>query len=210
MKFHKTNQNNRNSIPYRYTLTDEKGREYEVRGAICPGEDGVTQADIDLYYKDEDDEVENNIRNARQRRRSEKEKRQIKEWRERFIKDFMERYGYAPGDEYVDFCQDEVFPKNWSLSLDSSAELGIDEDENLTLNAPSVVVPYEDIVMCRQIMEIAASILNEKNYEIFHRVYVGNELQKDVASDLDMDPRQVNKSLKRSIAHIQKKLGIKK
>ena len=209
MKFRKTNQNSRNSIPYRYTLTDEKGREYEVKGAICPGEDGVTQADIDLYYKDEDDEVENNIRNARPRRRSEKEKRMIKEWREKFIRDFADRYGYEPGDEYVDFCQDEEFPKNWALSLDSSAELGIDEDENKTLNAASVVVPYEDIVMCCQIMEIAASILNEKNYEIFQRVYVGNELQKDVAKDLEMDPRQVNKSLKRSIAHIRKKLGIK-
>ena len=59
------------------------------------------------------------------------------------------------------------------------------------------------------IIEVAATILNEKNYEIFQRVYVGNELQKDVARDLEMDPRQVNKSLKRSIAHIRKILGIK-
>ena len=135
----------------------------------------------------------------------------IREWRERFIADFKDRYGYEPDSDYVDFCQDEVFPKNWCLSMDSSAEHGYDNDgKNPLLHAASYSVDYDAIVIFKQALEIV-STLNPEQQEIFRRVFIDSETPSEVAAAMGIANRQsVTKRVNRILKHIRKELGVKK
>ena len=205
MKFHKTNRNNRGSYRYRYTMTDEKGREYECCDTLRPGEDGVTETDILMLHRFDDAEVDNNIENARPTR-SEKEKRIIKEWRERFIAEFVEKHGYEPHPEDVDYYQEEAFPKNWNLSLDSPEDYGMDADESRLFSSASYEVDYDAIAIYNRALEIV-STLSEEQQEIFRRVFVDGQTQVEVAKALGIKNKQsVTKRLNRILGQIRKKL----
>ena len=47
------------------------------------------------------------------------EKDIIKVWRENFIEDFKNNYGYEPQKSDVDYYENEEFPRNYNLSLDA-------------------------------------------------------------------------------------------
>jgi len=205
MEFRKTHRDQRGNYKYRYTMTDDEGHEYECCDTLCPGEDGLTEADIATLHKFDDREVSNNIKNHKPRR-DVKEQRMIREWRKNFIADFKERYGYEPDPEDVDYFQEERFPKNWTLSLDSPEFYGIDESESRIFESASYEVDYDAIVIYNRALEIV-STLNEEQQEIFRRVFVEGEPQAEVARDMGIANRQsMTKRINRILAQIRKNL----
>ena len=205
MKFKKTDARNRGTYSYKYTMTDDEGREYECTDVLKPGEDGVTEADIATLHRIDDGEVYNNQKNHRPRRTA-TEKRIIREWREKFIADFEERYGYTPHPDDVDYFQNEAFPKNWSISMNSPEEYGIDSDESTLLKSAIYEEDYDAVVIYHRALEIVDT-LNEEQQEIFRRVFVEGEPQAEVARNMGIANRQsMTKRINRILAQIRKNL----
>ena len=205
MKLQKTDARNRGTYSYKYTMTDDEGREYECTDVLKPGENGVTEADIATLHRIDDCEVYNNLKNRRPRR-SASEKRMIREWRENFIADFEARYGYTPHPDDVDYFQSEAFPMNCCVSLDSSEEYGIDDDENTLLNSAFYEEDYDAVVIYHRALEIVDT-LNEEQQEIFRRIFVDGDSQAEVARDMGSENRQsMTKRVNRILEQIRKNL----
>ncbi|MBF6977907.1 RNA polymerase subunit sigma-24 [Aerococcaceae bacterium zg-BR22] len=110
MKIRKTRSDNR--TVYKYQSVD---------GSVCiltAGSDGVSELDIKKLHSLDDSEVNRNNNNLRPKR-TKVEKKMIEEWKQEFIKKFKERHGYEPNEQDVNYFVEEVFPRNYNLSIDS-------------------------------------------------------------------------------------------
>ena len=113
MKIRKTNTAIRGT--YTYTFTGADGNKEIV--TLCPGEDGVTEADIKMLHSLDDSEVYYNLKNLKPEKTAE-EKAAIKDWKEEYIKKETAYRGYAPTDDEVEDAVKEQFPNNYNLSFD--------------------------------------------------------------------------------------------
>lgn len=109
MKLHKTKSSDRATYKY-----------YEASGdLVCelkPGEKCVTEIDIQLLHKMDDRMVDRNIKNLRPKINA-AQKKKIETWKKNYIQKFKEENHCPPTRDELKAVQDEVFPKNWTLSL---------------------------------------------------------------------------------------------
>ena len=127
----KTASNKRNTYIYKFygkETVGGKNREYIEEIELIPGEDDVTEESIKALYTAEDHEVYENLKVRRPQRTAE-EKQRIAEWKVKYIRKFTEKHGHEPNTADVNDATDEVFPKNWSLSLDEILN-GKDNDDS--------------------------------------------------------------------------------
>jgi hypothetical protein len=94
---------------------------------IEPGDESVTEEDIRHFYSAEDSEVYYNLK-ARRPQRTDEDKKHIAEWKADYIRKFKAAYGYEPHPADVNDAADEMFPKNWSSSLDEILDGDGDDD----------------------------------------------------------------------------------
>ena len=99
MKIRKTNKKDRGVYKYTPTERTEKGAYVEKTITLKPGENGVTELDIKMLHSFDDSEVYYNLKNVRAERTKE-EKAEIEKWKQKFVGDFKERYGYEP-NKYI-------------------------------------------------------------------------------------------------------------
>jgi hypothetical protein len=94
---------------------------------IEPGDESVTEEDIRHFYSAENSEVYYNLK-ARRPQRTDEDKKHIAEWKADYIRKFKAAHGYEPHPADVNDAADEVFPKNWSSSLDEILDGDGDDD----------------------------------------------------------------------------------
>lgn len=201
MKFHKTNQSERGVYRYPVDVPDGKGGYVRTYNVIRPGENGVTEADIATLHRIDDNEVNNNIRNSKPKI-SETDKIAVRNWREKFVFDFKAKYGYEPNSEDIAYFQEKAFPKNWSVSIDVSADDGIDDDKSRVCAESAYEPDYDTNLDYQRVLEIV-SLLNEEQQEIFRRVFINGESQAAVARSMGIENRQ---SLTKRIARIKEQI----
>lgn len=90
-KLKKTPRKDRNKIVYRFY--NEKGTEIiEIR----PGEDGVTEIDLQNFYSAEDHEIYENLK-ARRPELTKEERLEIQKFRKQFISKYTKKYSRTSG-----------------------------------------------------------------------------------------------------------------
>lgn len=187
----------------RKTPTNERGiyRYHSVDGtvyALVPGEDGISALDIELLHKLDDSEVYYNNKNLRPKRTKE-EKAMINEWKQNYIKQFKEEYGYEPNDVDVNYAVEEVFPRNYNLSINND-DINFDKSE-LGLLASSQEMEAED--WSDKMMD-AMDEMTDKQREVIQFMFVDGLKQNEVAEKLGVSAAAVNKHFNKARAIIKK------
>ena len=121
MRIHKTNQKDRSVYNYKTTVRTENGEYVEKTMTLKPGEYGVTELDIKMLHSMDDSEVYYNLKNVRPERTKE-EKAEVEVWKQKFVGDFKERYGYEPNKYIIEDAVNDAFPRDYNLSLDFDAD----------------------------------------------------------------------------------------
>lgn len=115
MQLHKTKSSNR--AIYKY---------FDANGdLICelrPGENGVTEVDIKRLHAMDDHDVYEEIKNRRPKTDA-AEKKKIEAWKKNYIQKFKEKNHCPPTKDELEAKQNEVFPKNWALSLNQLTDI---------------------------------------------------------------------------------------
>jgi hypothetical protein len=134
---------------------------------------------------------------ARRPERTDEEKAAIEEWKQEYIRKFETAHGYAPNPADVKAAADEVFPKNWSASLDEIMEGGNEEDDKPVGDKArilaQVATPSEPGVI-EKMDEIAAT-WPESWQEIYERVLKGGETIVSIARERGVTEGAVRKTL---------------
>ena len=198
MKLRKTNTADRATYAYTFTDTDEHGHSFTVRHTLRPGEDGVTEMDIQLLHRLDDREVESNIRNLRPKK-TKAEKAEQAEWAERFKADLQERHGYAPSPDDVKAAIEERFPKNWTRSLDqyqSDDDGGDTSDRHTELADPNAFVDPDEALPpdVQRLREIVATC-TAKQREAYRLVYIEGRTETEAAQVMGCTHQAVHKHL---------------
>lgn len=142
----KTASNKRNTYIYRFHGKETiggKSCEYVEEIELIPGEDDVTEENIKALYAAEDSEVYYNFKVLRPQRTNE-DKQRIVTWKEEYIRKFIAKNGYAPHPADVKAAVDEVFPQNWSVSLDV-----VSENNSLTVRSAWLTAAFSDTIKAR-------------------------------------------------------------
>lgn len=198
-KTRKTNENQRTT--YTYEFTNAKGRKESI--VIRPDENGVTEVDIKMLHLLDDSEVYNNLKNLRPKRTA-KEKVAIEEFRQEFIREFIEQNGYEPHEKIVNEAVRDAFPRNYNLSLDFDNAGELDQDKGL--------IALETSTTDSEIFEWSESMLDAMNHltsrqrEIIELMFVKKLKQHEIALILDISPAAVNKHYKKAIETLKKNL----
>lgn len=137
-----------------------KTREYVEELELIPGEDNITPEDIKKLYAAEDLEVYYNLK-ARRLRRTAEEKQRIAEWKEEYIRKFKAEHGYEPHPIDVNVAADNVFPNNWSISLDEILD-DTEDDDSVTGDKSAILAnmcssPYSEPGVVEMMDEIAST-----------------------------------------------------
>lgn len=193
-KIRKTNQQERGTYTYEYS-TAEGGIE---KVTIVPNRDGVTEIDIKRLHALDDSEVYFNLKNLRPSRNS-VEKEEIKIWRESYIKNFKRENGYLPSHEDVKFAEEEVFPRQYNLSLDDDT-CEVDK----TGIAHQISYIQEDIDEWSDRMLLAFEQLTDKQREVIDLMFVKGFKQHEVAAILGISPAAVHTHLSKAKKIIKK------
>lgn len=199
--FKNNNKNIGNKL--KKTPTSDRGiyRYHSVDGmvyALVPGEDGISELDIELLHKLDDSEVYYNNKNLRPKRTKE-EKAMIDEWKQNYIKQFKEKYGYEPNDVDVNYAVEEVFPRNYNLSIDNE-EIDFDNSE-LGLLTSSQEMEDED--WSDKMME-AMEDMTDKQREVIKLMFVDGLKQNEIAEKLGVSGAAVNKHFNKAKTIIKK------
>lgn len=111
-KLKKTPRKDRNKIVYRFY--NEKGTEIiEIR----PGEDGVTEIDLQNFYSAEDHEIYENLK-ARRPELTKEERLEIQKFRKQFISKYTKKYSRTPLPVEVEDAVRNHFSRPWTMSTD--------------------------------------------------------------------------------------------
>lgn len=172
---------------------------------IEPGDEGVTEEDIRRFYSAEDHEVYENLK-ARRPQRTAEEKQRISEWKAEYIRRFKAEHGYEPHPADVEDAATEVFPKNWSASLDEILD-GDGDDESAAGDKSDILAKAyrssdsEPGVV--EMMDEIASTWPESWQEIYERVLKNGETIVSLARERGVTEGAVRKTLNK----IRKALG---
>lgn len=156
----------------KYKYEDANGNVYIIE----PGEEGITEADIKLLHSLDDAEVYNNHKNWKPNRTKE-EKEKIEKCKKQFIKEFKEEYGYEPNDELIQDYIDEVFPKNYNLSL--NAEL-VNSDKSVLENK---AIKLQEFEWSEEMLEVLDT-LTEKQRQVIEEIFINGLDKHEIAEML--------------------------
>ncbi|EMF0528425.1 hypothetical protein H4N24_000058 [Enterococcus hirae] len=188
----KTHQNDRSTYKYVFERTDANGRIQKEVVEIRPGEDGVTELNIQELHRADDRAIYNFYKNARPER-TEEEKEKIKAWKEKFREDFNNEHGYYPMDEYVDGEANDYFKRNYNLSLnefDDECDEGDNPIQSLVYDAYQ---DNEEDPRIDRLREVVTQLL-PYHQEIYHMLVTENMSQTEVADKLDKKKQSINRT----------------
>ena len=172
---------------------------------IEPGDEGLTEEDIRRFYAAEDHEVYENL-NARRPQRTAEEKQRIAEWKAEYIRRFKAEHGYEPHPADVEDAATEVFPKNWSASLDEIMD-GDGDDESAAGDKSAILAKAyrssDSEPGAVEMMDEIASTWPESWQEIYERVLKNGETIVSLARERGVTEGAVRKTLNK----IRKTLG---
>lgn len=172
---------------------------------IEPGDEGVTEEDIRRFYSAEDHEVYENLK-ARRPQRTAEEKQRIAEWKAEYIRKFKVEHGYKPNPADVEDAATEVFPKNWSASLDEIMD-GDGDDESAAGDKSAILAKAyrssDSEPGAVEMMDEIASTWPESWQEIYERVLKNGETIVSLARERGVTEGAVRKTLNK----IRKTLG---
>ena len=192
MRIHKTNQKDRGVYKYTTTQRTEKGEYVEKIIVIKPGENGVTELDIKMLHSFDDSEVYYNLKNVRPERTKE-EKAEIEVWKQKFVGDFKERYGYEPNKYIIEDAVNDAFPRDYNLSLDFDADGDIDPDKRLIASISDKEL--DEMFEWFERMEEVLSLLTDKQRLVINLMFVEGYKQSEIADLMSISSVAVKKHL---------------
>lgn len=192
MRIHKTNQKDRGVYKYTTTQRTEKGEYVEKIIVIKPGENGVTELDIKMLHSFDDSEVYYNLKNVRPERTKE-EKAEIEKWKQKFVGDFKERYGYEPNKYIIEDAVNDAFPRYYNLSLDFDADGDIDPDKRLIASISDK--ESGEMFEWSERMEEVLSLLTDKQRLVINLMFVDGYKQSEIADLMSISSAAVKKHL---------------
>ena len=211
----KTASSKRGSYVYRFYGKETVGgktREYIEEIVLTPGEDGVTEEDIKALYAAEDSEVYYNLK-ARRPQRTAEDKRRIAEWKAEYVRKFQAEHGYAPNSADVNDAADELFPKNWSASLDEILD-GDGDDESAVGDKSAILAnayrSNDAEPGAVEMMDEIASAWPESWREIYERVLKNGETIVSLARERGVTEGAVRKTLNKIRAALGKSPELRK
>ncbi len=164
---------------------------------IEPGDEGITEEDIRRFYAAEDHEVYENLK-ARRPQRTAEEKQRIAEWKAEYIRRFKAEHGYEPHPADVEDAATEMFPKNWSASLDEILD-GDEDDENAAGDKSAILAKAYRSSNSKpravEMMDEIASTWPESWQEIYERVLKNGETIVSLAWERGVTEGAVRKTL---------------
>lgn len=164
---------------------------------IEPGDEGVTEEDVRRFYAAEDHEVYENLK-ARRPQRTAEEKQRIAEWKADYIRKFKEEHGYEPHPADVEDAATDVFPKNWSASLDEILD-GYGDDESAAGDKSAILAKAYRSSNSEpgavEMMDEIASTWPESWQEIYERVLKNGETIVSLARERGVTEGAVRKTL---------------
>ena len=188
----KTQRKKRNTIRY-YHYHDDCVEVIEIE----PGDEGVTEEDIRHFYSAEDSEVYYNLK-ARRPQRNEDEKARIAEWKADYIRGFKAKHGYEPHPADVSAAADEMFPKNWSASLDEILD-GKEDDYSACGDKSAILAraysSFDSEPGAVDMMDEIAATWPESWQEIYERVLKNGETIVSLARERGVTEGAVRKTL---------------
>lgn len=192
MRIHKTNQKDRSVYNYKTTVRTEKGEYVEKTMTLKPGENGVTELDIKMLHLMDDSEVYYNLKNVRPERTKE-EKAEIEKWKQKFVSDFKERYGYEPNKYIIEDEVKDAFPRDYNLSLDFDADGDIDPDKRLIASISDK--ESDEMFDWSERMEDVLSLLTDKQRLVINLMFVEGYKQSEIADLMSISSAAVKKHL---------------
>ena len=196
----------KNCLKIRKTSSKERAtyKYYDAYGNLVSelrvGHDEITEVTIKELHAWDDREVYNNLKNARPNRSS-KEKELKKNWKEKYIASFEKEHGYKPNPKDVEDFANDVFPRNYSLSLDFDSEGMIDPDKRLieTLACKESTDSFD----WSERMETVLELLTEKQRLVIELMFVKRYKQSEIAKMMGVSSAAVKKHLDKAKAIIQ-------
>ena len=190
LRTRKTYQDDRMTYSYEFANGDKYTLEID--------KNGITEADIKLLHSLDDSEVYNNCKNARPGRTKE-EKDIIKAWRENFLEDFKNNYGYEPQKSDVDYYENEEFPRNYNLSLDADL---VNSDKSAIENRVVKNTNFE----WTDKMLTAFEILTNNEKLVIEKIYLENMKKIDIAAEMGISNAMVTKYHKKALEKLRMKI----
>lgn len=204
MRTRKTRLEDRGVYKYHRYVLDQYGKHVKEEIVIRPGEDGVTELDIQNLHKMDDSEVYYNNKNLRPGRTDE-DKKEIKAWKEDFSRRFEEEHGYAPTNDDVEAAVEEYFPRNYNLSLDYVSDDG-EKEVDLDKSRIALLVSTDntqDELWSDRMLEVI-ELMTDKQKEVLNLIAVDGYHQTEVAKMLGISVPAVNKHYKKALDVIKK------
>lgn len=196
----------KNCLKIRKTSSKERAtyKYYDAYGNLVSelrvGHDEITEVTIKELHAWDDREVYNNLKNARPNRSS-KEKELKKNWKEKYIASFEKEHGYKPNPKDVEDLANDVFPRNYSLSLDFDNDGMIDPDKRLieTLACNESTDSFD----WSERMETVLELLTEKQRLVIELKYMEGYKQSEIAKMMGVSSAAVKKHLDKAMAIIR-------
>jgi RNA polymerase sigma factor (sigma-70 family) len=204
MRFLKTNYKSRTTYKY-YRIGSDK--------PICvlkPGEKGVTEMDIQLLHRMDDQLVYNEIKNHRPRLNDE-QKKKVKAWKESFIQKFEKENHRLPTKDELRTAQDKTFPKNWNLSFNQLLDVesgGLGDKSHLLsgLASDPFTLDSEPVERLHEIVEE----MPERWQEIYKAKYIEGYSNVAIAKMRGVTEAAIRKTLRKIREHIAEDSELKK
>ena len=205
MLLHKTPQNKRTT--YTYHFTDGVGAQTVT---LRPGENGVTELDIEKLHMMDDREVEHNLKAINPEmsltRREHKELRAKKDaWAQDYIKKFEMENNYTPNDADITAAVNEAFPKNWLGSIEEMLDNCDDGNDTFAEKAAFLADKSDEEEIpgpVERMREIVSSL--SPNHQGVYRYVICEEMKKNKAAKLlgisDTRVSQITKELMKIFA----------
>ena len=201
MEIRKTNKKDRGVYKYTKTERTEKGEYIEKIIVINPWENCVTELDIKMLHSFDDSEVYYNLKNVRPERTKE-EKAEIEKWKQKFVSDFKESYGYEPNKYIIEDAVNDAFPRNYNLSLDFDADGDIDPDKRLIASISDK--ESDEMFEWSERMEEVLSLLTDKQRLVINLMFVEGYTQSEIADLMNISSAAVKKHLDKAKKIIKK------
>ena len=196
----------KNCLRIRKTSSKERTtyKYYDAYGNLVSelrvGHDGITEMTIKALHASDDREVYNNLKNARPNRSS-KEKELKKNWKEQYIASFEKEHGYKPNPKDVEDLAIDVFPRNYSLSLDFDSDGELNQDKGI-IALESSTSDLSEFDWSER-METALKLLTEKQRLVIELKYMEGYKQSEIAKMMGVSSAAVKKHLDKAMAIIR-------
>ena len=196
----------KNCLRIRKTSSKERTtyKYYDAYGKLVSelrvGQDGITEVTIKALHASDDREVYNNLKNVRPNRSS-KEKELKKNWKEKYIASFEKEHGYKPNPKDVEDLANDVFPRNYSLSIDFDSEGELNQDKGIIALETSTNDLSEFDWSER--METVLELLTEKQRLVIELMFVEGYKQSEIAKIMGVSSAAVKKHLDKAKAIIR-------